>query len=52
MGNPIATLQINCLVLFGAFLLFAVGAHAQTDKNLIAKGQYIFAVAPHPKTTR
>lgn len=45
MGNPIATWQINCLVIFGAFLLFVVRAHAQADKNLIAKGQYIFAVA-------
>ncbi|HXV79015.1 MAG TPA: cytochrome C [Candidatus Binatia bacterium] len=45
MGNRIATLQINCLLLFGALLLFSVWAHAQTDKNLIAKGQYIFAVA-------
>lgn len=45
MGNPIATLQVNFWVFLGAFLLFSVGAHAQTEKNLVAKGQYIFAVA-------
>ena len=45
MGNRVATLQINFWVLFGASLLFTVGAHAQTDQNLVAKGQYIFAVA-------
>ena len=45
MGNSISILQINFWVLLGIFLLFAVGVQAQTDKNLVAKGQYIFALA-------
>ena len=45
MRNPIVTWQINFWLLCGAFVLFAAGAHAQIEKNLVAKGQYIFAVA-------
>lgn len=46
MGKPIDTLKITSLLLFFATLFaFTVRAHGQTDKDLIAKGQYIFAVA-------
>ncbi|HZD40799.1 MAG TPA: cytochrome c [Terriglobales bacterium] len=45
MGNSISILQINFWVLLGIFPLFAAGVQAQTDKNLVAKGQYIFALA-------
>lgn len=46
MGKPIDTLKITSLLLFFAYLFaFTAQAYGQTDKDLIAKGQYIFAVA-------
>jgi mono/diheme cytochrome c family protein len=46
MGNPIDALKITSLLLFVVCLLaFTARAHGQTDKDLVAKGQYIFAVA-------
>jgi mono/diheme cytochrome c family protein len=46
MGKPIDTLKVTSVLLFFAYLLgFTVPAHGQTDKDLVAKGQYIFAVA-------
>jgi mono/diheme cytochrome c family protein len=46
MGNPINTLKLTSLLFFfGSLFAVTVPAHGQTDKDLIAKGQYIFAVA-------
>jgi mono/diheme cytochrome c family protein len=46
MGKLIDAVKMMSLLLFVVYLLvFAARAHGQTDKDLIAKGQYIFAVA-------
>jgi mono/diheme cytochrome c family protein len=46
MGKRIDVLKISSpLLLFASFLAFIVSANAQTNKDLIAKGQYIFALA-------
>jgi len=44
--KPLAVIEISAIFLLSYFLLLPVRAIAQTDnKDLIAKGQYIFAVA-------
>jgi mono/diheme cytochrome c family protein len=46
MGKPTDTLKLaSLLFFFGSLSVVMVPAHGQTDKDLIAKGQYIFAVA-------
>ena len=46
MEKPIDTLKVISVLLFFVYLFgFTVRAHGQTDKDLTAKGQYIFAVA-------
>ena len=46
MGNPIDILKLKSLLFFfGSLFALMVPAHGQTDKDLVAKGQYIFAVA-------
>jgi mono/diheme cytochrome c family protein len=46
MGKPIDTLKLKSLLFFfGSLFAGTVPAHGQADKDLIAKGQYIFAVA-------
>jgi mono/diheme cytochrome c family protein len=46
MGRPTNTLKLaSLLFLFGSLSMVMAPAHGQTDKDLIAKGQYIFAIA-------
>jgi mono/diheme cytochrome c family protein len=46
MGKPIDTLKLaSLLFFFGSLFAVTVPAYSQTDKDLVAKGQYIFAVA-------
>jgi mono/diheme cytochrome c family protein len=46
MGRPIDILKLaSLLFFFGSLFAVMVPAHGQTDKDLVAKGQYIFAVA-------
>jgi mono/diheme cytochrome c family protein len=46
MGKPTNTLKLaSLLFVFGSLSMVMAPAHGQTDKDLIAKGQYIFAIA-------
>jgi mono/diheme cytochrome c family protein len=46
MGKPTNTLKLaSLLFVFGSLSMVMAPAHGQTDKDLIANGQYIFAIA-------